>query len=127
MNVALDTNAFSDFIRGDPKRLDIIQTADRIYLPFITLGELRAGFVAGNKQSANASSLHQFLQGTRVSIVMPDEQTTSSYASLHFQLKRQGTPIPSNDLWIAALVVQHNLVLCTSDAHFNHLPQILRC
>jgi tRNA(fMet)-specific endonuclease VapC len=127
MNVALDTNAYSDFMRGDPARVQVIRTARHIHLPLIVLGELRAGFAAGNQESSNAANLQRFLNSPRASILLPDEQTTHHYAQLHLQLRRKGAAIPTNDLWIAALVVQHNLVLCTSDPHFLHLPQVVRC
>lgn len=127
MNVALDTNAYSDFMRGDPARVQIIRTARHIHLPLIVLGELRAGFAAGNQKSANAANLQRFLSSPRVSILLPDEQTTHHYAQIYLQLRNKGAAIPTNDLWIAALVLQHSLVLCTSDAHFQLLPQVLRC
>lgn len=127
MNVALDTNAYSDFMRGDPARVQVIRTARHIHLPLIVLGELRAGFAAGNQESTNAANLQWFLNSPRVSILLPDEQTTHHYAQLYLQLRKKGAAIPTNDLWIAALVVQHNLVLCTSDPHFQHLPQVVRC
>ena len=127
MNVALDTNAYSDFMRGDPARVQVIRTARHIHIPLIVLGELRAGFAAGNQESSNAANLQRFLNSPRVSILLPDEQTTHHYAQLYLQLRRKGAAIPTNDLWIAALVVQHNLVLCTSDPHFQHLPQVVRC
>jgi tRNA(fMet)-specific endonuclease VapC len=127
MNVALDTNAYSDFMRGDAGRVQILRMARHIHIPLIVLGELRAGFAAGSQQSPNAANLQRFLNSPRVSILSPDEQTTHHYAQLYLQLRKQGVAIPSNDLWIAALVVQHNLVLCTSDIHFQQLPQMLRC
>jgi predicted nucleic acid-binding protein len=61
-----------------------------------------------------------------VDVLYPDEQTTHHYANVFAQLRRQGTPVPTNDLWIAALVVQHDLVLFTQDAHFAKVPQIAR-
>ena len=127
MNVALDTNAYSDFMRGDQGRVQVIRTARHIYLPVIVLGELRAGFAAGNQSSANAANLQRFLHSSRVSILVPDEQTTHHYAQLYLQLRKKGAAIPTNDLWIAALVVQHGTVLCTSAAHFAHVPQVPRC
>ena len=127
MNVALDTNAYSDFMRGDPARVQIVRTARRLYLPLIVLGELRAGFAAGNRASTNAANLQRFLQSPRVSLLLPDEQTAHHYAELYLQLRQQGAAIPTNDLWIAALAVQHSAALCTSDAHFKHFPQLLQC
>lgn len=127
MNIALDTNAYSDFMRGEPARVQIIRTARHIQLPLMVLGELRAGFAAGNQKSTNAANLQRFLHSPRVSILLPDEQTTHYYAQLYLQLRKKGAAIPTNDLWIVALVLQHNLVLCTSDAHFQHLPQVVKC
>lgn len=127
MNIALDTNAYSDFMRGNPSRVHILRAARHIYLPLIVLGELRAGFSFGNQKSTNAANLQRFLNSPRVSILLPDDQTTHHYAQLYVQLRKESVAIPTNDLWIAAVAVQHNLVLCTSDAHFKHLPQMPRC
>ena len=60
-----------------------------------------------------------------VAVLYPDEQTTHQYATVFRQLRRQGTPIPTNDIWIAALVLQHDLALYARDRHFEHLPQIV--
>ena len=127
MNVALDTSAYSDFMRGDGDRVRVVRAARTIALPLIVLGELRAGFAAGNRESANAANLRRFLASPRVSILLPDEQTAHHYAQLHFQLRAKGAAIPTNDLWIASLVVQHDLILCTSDNHFRQLPQVATC
>ncbi len=127
MNVALDTNAYSDFMRGDGDRVRVVRAARTIALPLIVLGELRAGFAAGNRESANAANLRRFLASPRVSILLPDEQTAHHYAQLHFQLRAKGAAIPTNDLWIASLVVQYDLILCTSDNHFRQLPQVAIC
>ena len=127
MNVALDTNAYSDFMRGDASRVHIVRTARQLHLPLMVLGELRAGFAAGNRETTNAANLQRFLNSPRVSVLLPDEQTAHHYAQLYAQLRKKAVAIPTNDLWIAALVVQHHLVLCTSDAHFQHLPQLPRC
>lgn len=127
MNIALDTNAYSSFMRGDPARVQVIRFARQIHLPLIVLGELRAGFAAGSQKSTNAANLNRFLNSPRVSILLPDEQTTHHYGQVYLQLRRKGAAIPTNDLWIAALVIQHSLILCTSDAHFGHLPQVVKC
>lgn len=127
MRIALDTNAYSDFMRGSSARAQIVRTAHEILVPLIVLGELRAGFASGNQRSANAANLRRFLNSPRVSILNPDEQTTHHYGHLFRQLREAGTPIPSNDLWIASLVIQHELVLCTADAHYQSLPQLITC
>ena len=127
MNIALDTNAYSGFMRGDPERVRIVRAARSIAIPIIVLGELRAGFAAGNQESSNAANLQRFLASPRVSVLLPDEQTAHHYAQLYVQLRSDGEPIPTNDLWIASLAAQHDLVLCTSDRHFRRLPQVVTC
>jgi len=76
MNIALDTNAYSDFMRGEASRVQILRTARQIHLPLIVQGELRAGFAAGSQQSTNTAALQRFLNSPRVSILLPDDQTT---------------------------------------------------
>ena len=127
MNIALDTNAYSGFMRGDGERVQIVRAARSIVMPIIVLGELRTGFAAGDRESANAANLQRFLASPRVSALLPDEQTTHHYAQLHLQLRNKGARIPTNDLWIAAMAVQHDLVLCSSDRHFRQLPQVVTC
>jgi tRNA(fMet)-specific endonuclease VapC len=90
------------------------------------LGELRAGFLFGSEGKKNERNLELFLNRPRVRMLWADENTTHHYARLFLQLRRQGTPIPTNDIWIAALTLQHDLVLYSRDAHFNSLPQIPR-
>ena len=127
MNIALDTNAYSDFMRGDGERVQIIRAARSIAIPIIVLGELRAGLAAGNQESTNSANLQRFLASPRVSVLLPDEQTAHHYAQLYLQLRNKGASIPTNDLWIAALAVQHHVVLCTSDRHFRQVPQVVTC
>lgn len=126
MKVAIDTNRYTDLCRGLPEAVNPIMRADRVFLPFVVLGELRAGFQAGTRPRQNERLLTRFLSSPRVRLLLPDEQTTYHYATLFAQLRRQGTPIPTNDLWIAALVIQHNLALLARDAHFDHIAQLTR-
>jgi tRNA(fMet)-specific endonuclease VapC len=126
MKLALDTNAYSAAARGEPRSVALVQAAPHVCLPFIVLAELRAGFAAGTLGRRNEALLSRFLSSPRVSVVYADEQTTHHYANVFAQLQKQGTPVPTNDVWIAALVLQHDLALLTSDAHFSHLPQLAR-
>jgi tRNA(fMet)-specific endonuclease VapC len=126
MRIALDTNAYSAAARGEPKAVALLRAAHHLYLPFVVLAELRAGFASGTLGRRNEATLAQFLNSSRVSVLYADEQTTHHYAGVFAQLRRQGTPIPTNDIWIAAIVMQHDLVLFTSDAHFSHLPQLAK-
>ena len=127
MIVALDTNAYSDFLRGVTSRVAVVRGAERIHLPLIVLGELRAGFAAGNREADNLETLRQFLASPRVSILYPDQATTDHYANIFVDLRNRGAAIPTNDLWIAALAIQHNLDLCGSDAHFQDVRGLRLC
>lgn len=126
MRLALDTNRYVDFCRGDRQAVDRVQEAERIYLPFVTVAELRAGFLCGVKARHNERVLTRFLNSPRVRVLYPDEQTTHHYARLFLQLREQATPIPTNDIWIAALALQHDLPLYARDHHFDHVAQLVR-
>jgi tRNA(fMet)-specific endonuclease VapC len=126
VRLALDTNAYSAAARGEERAVALVRTADRVTVPFVVLAELRAGFAVGSAGRRNEAWLTRFLASPRVEVQYADEQTTHHYANVFAQLRRQGTPIPTNDIWIAALVLQHDLVLLTQDAHFSSIPQIAR-
>ena len=126
MRVALDTNRYVDLCKGVAETVALLEEAEVIVLPFVVLGELRAGFVHGRRQAENERILRQFLLKDGVRVLFADDQTTHHYASLFRQLRKQGTPIPTNDMWLAALVLQHNLALHARDKHFVHLPQLVR-
>ena len=126
MRLALDTNRYVDLCRGVPEVITALETAAAVYLPFVVGGERRAGFSVGSKGPTNERTLRRFLMRSGVEVLLADEQTTHHYAALYRQLRVQRTPIPSNDLWIAALVLQHDLALYARDQHFDHLPQLVR-
>jgi tRNA(fMet)-specific endonuclease VapC len=126
VRLALDTSGYTNLCRGDVSVVETVELADRVWLPFIVIGELRAGFAVGNQGPRNEAILRRFLLKSGVGVLYADEQTTHHYAAVYRQLRKQGTPIPTNDMWIAALVLQHSLVLCARDAHFDALPQITR-
>ena len=109
MRIAIDTNRYVDFCRGEERAVEIFRSAGEICLPLFVIAELRAGFRAGAKGRENEKFLIQFLNSPRVEVLSPDDQTTHHYAGLFVQLRKQGTPIPTNDLWIAALAVQQQL------------------
>jgi len=126
MKIALDTNRYVDLCKGLVNTVDLISKAENVFLPFIVLAELRAGFLIGRKGSDNERILRRFLMKPGVEVLFPDDQTTHHYANVFRQLRQQGTPIPTNDIWIAALVLQYNLSLHDRDRHFDSLPQLIR-
>jgi tRNA(fMet)-specific endonuclease VapC len=87
---------------------------------------LRAGFAVGTQGPRNEAVLRRLLLKSRVGVLYADDQTTHHYAAIYRQLRKQRTPIPTNDMWIAALVLQHSLVLLARDSHFDVLPQLAR-
>ncbi|HEY6763773.1 MAG TPA: type II toxin-antitoxin system VapC family toxin [Candidatus Sulfotelmatobacter sp.] len=109
VRLALDTNRYTDLCRGDVSVVETVELAQEVWLPFVVLGELRAGFAVGSQGPRNEAVLRRFLLKTGVSVLYADDQTTHHYAALYRQLRRQGTPIPTNDMWIASLVLQHSL------------------
>jgi tRNA(fMet)-specific endonuclease VapC len=125
VRVALDTNRYVDLCKGADETVQMLEEAEEVLMPFAVLGELRAGFVHGRREAENERVLRRFLLKDGVRVLFADEQTTHHYASVFRQLRKQGTPIPTNDMWIAALVLQHNLVLHARDKHFDHLPQLI--
>ncbi len=126
VRLALDTNRYTDLCRGDRSVVQAVETAPEIWLPFVVLGELRAGFAVGSQGPRNEAVLRRFLLKPGVGVLYADDQTTHHYAALYRQLRKQGTPIPTNDMWIAALVLQHSLILLARDVHFDALPQLIR-
>jgi len=126
VRLALDTNRYTDLCRGHASVVEAVELAEEVWLPFVVPGELRAGFSVGTQGPRNEAVLRRFLLKPGVSVLYADDQTTHHYAALYRQLRKQGTPIPTNDMWIAALVLQHSLVLFARDAHFDALPQLTR-
>jgi tRNA(fMet)-specific endonuclease VapC len=126
MKILVDSNRYRDFCEGIPEVVDIFRRAIEIHIPFVVVAELRAGFACSTKSLENERILTRFLHRPRVNLLLATDDTTRHYANLFRQLRAQGTPIPINDLWIAALAVEHDLILLSRDEHFCHLPQIER-
>jgi len=93
MRIAIDTDRYRDLCDGKRDVVERLETAEAIFVPFIVLGELRAGFAAGTKGQANERVLHRFLAQPGVDVLHTTEATTRSYAALYRQLRTQGTPI----------------------------------
>lgn len=126
MRLAIDTNRYVDLCGGVPEVVEVLEAASRVFMPFVVLAELRAGFSVGKRGAENERTLRRFLMKDGVEVLFADDQTTHHYAVAYRQLREQGTPIPTNDLWIVALVLQHNLVLLAGDHHFDRVPQLTR-
>ena len=123
--IVLDTSAYSAFLRGNEAVARALQEADEITLTPVILGELAAGFLLGKHEKRNRTVLREFLASPRVKIREIDEETSERYAVIFTYLREQGTPIPTNDIWIAASAMQHGLKLITTDAHYRKVPQVI--
>ena len=123
--IILDTSAYSAFLRGNALIKSEIQQADQIALNPIILGELLAGFSMGTKEINNRATLQEFLSSPRVNIMEIDEGTSERYEEIVKTLYENGTPIPTNDIWIAASAMQHGLRVLTTDEHYLNVSQII--
>jgi tRNA(fMet)-specific endonuclease VapC len=123
--ILLDTNFYTAFKSNQQEAVRIIQEAELVGINVIVIGELLAGFRAGSKENVNRRELDLFLDSPRVDLFLVDDETAEYYAKLFQDLKRKGTPIPSNDMWIAASAIQHGLWLATKDEHFRSVDGLL--
>jgi len=124
-SVMLDTSAYSAFKRGHSEIVRAIQEADLVGMSPVAIGELLAGFLRGAQRKKNEEELAAFLRSPRVRITPLDEETSRRYAAILGSLWKAGTPIPTNDIWIAAGAMQWGWpVLCT-DAHYAKIPQVI--
>jgi len=126
VRVALDTNRLTDLFQGDSALAERLGTCEQVWIPLIVLAEIKAGFLGGMQHRRNEALLQGLLAKPTVGVLLPGRETAEHYARLFVQLKRAGTPVPDNDLWIAALILEHDLVLITRDRHFESIPQLLR-
>ncbi len=124
-SVTLDTNAYSNFKRGLERVVEWLARAERVLVPVPVLAELRVGFRGGAKEERNLLELEAFLSSPRVSVSELGEHTAILFAEIHGVLKRKGTPIPINDVWIAASAMEHGSVLLSDDEHFKHVEGLL--
>ena len=124
--IIIDTNIYSRAMRDDLNVTTALRQANHIGISAISIGELLSGFKGGNKEQKNRQELGQFLDSSRICLYSLDENTAEYYSSILNQLKDQGTPIPTNDIWIAATAFQYGLPLYTFDKHFSNIAGLLR-
>lgn len=118
-NILLDTNAYSNLIRGDTKVQELLEKAERVWMSSIVIGELLAGFSFGSKKEENKILLEKFLEKRSVFVTDVSQETAEFFAVVATQLRRAGTPIPTNDIWIAAQTLEMGAVIITFDSHFE--------
>ena len=123
--ILIDTNIYVAFKKNDKQVLKVLKNVDFIGIGVTALAELYAGFAGGSKKSTSCEELDAFLRSPRVSICNHDETTAEFYATIFHSLKKNGTPIPTNDIWIAATAMKMGLALFTLDAHFSQIDGLI--
>ena len=122
--LCLDTCAYSHFMRGYNNALEAIRSARRVFVPTIVLGELRTGFKLGSRTHENEAELRRFLDESVVEVLHVDDQVSEVYAQIIVGLRHEGTPIPTNDAWIAAIASCAGATVLTYDQHFRLIPNV---
>ncbi len=113
----LDTNALSAFADEDPAILTILAQAEQVAVPVVVLGEYRYGIAQSRNKAGYSTWLDNLLPDCMALDI--NEKTTLYYADIHLELRRAGRPIPTNDIWVAALSRQHRLSILSRDRHFD--------
>jgi tRNA(fMet)-specific endonuclease VapC len=121
----IDTNVYVAFKRNYQSVINIIRRLDFIGIDITVMAELYTGFRGGTKEVKNRNELELFLNNPRVHILNHEPETAEFYALIFHDLKKHGTPIPTNDIWIAAIAMQHGLALLTLDEHFSKIDGLL--
>ena len=118
-------SAYTAFKRGDAGIVAVLQHAPTIIICTTVLGELLAGFAAGQRESVNRGELTRFINVPRVKVVPGTAATADLYALIYAALRRKGRPIPTNDLWIAATALAHRMPVVTRNVeHFRRVPHL---
>jgi tRNA(fMet)-specific endonuclease VapC len=120
----LDTSAYSHFRRGDPDVSGLLDVAEWIGLPAIVLGELRTGFLLGARARENEAELRQFLDHPVVEELPVEGEVSRHFAEIVVDMRRAGTPLPTNDLWIAATAARYGALVLTYDGHFKKIARV---
>ncbi len=121
----IDTNIYSLAMNGDADVVKTLRELERIGFSAISIGELLSGFKGGSRESQNREELNFFLDSPRVAVHPVDEDTADFYAAVLNNLKAAGTPIPTNDIWIAAAAFQHGYPMYSRDKHFLMIPGLV--
>ena len=125
IRLCLDTTGYSRLMRGSDRLRERLEEADEVLLPVTVLGELHAGFQGGRREEENRGVLTAFRRQPGVVVIDTTDNVSQRYAALVSTLKRQGTPIPTNDIWIAAAALENGGRIVAYDAHFAAVPGLL--
>jgi predicted nucleic acid-binding protein len=119
--LSLDTSAYSKFRAGDTRVHDLIAAAEIVLVPAVVLGELYGAFEMGSRVRENRITLSEFLTEPFVKVVPISADVARQYGRVYAGLRRSGTPIPANDVWIAAATIDQGACLLTFDRDFERV------
>lgn len=119
--ILLDTNAYTALLSGDVAVLEVLEAAEAVLVSIFVLGELYAGFKGGSKEAANLALLESFLRKSTVHVLNATTETAAIFGGIKAALKKAGTPLPINDIWIAAHTVETSSSLVSYDRHFEKI------
>jgi len=122
--ILLDTNAFTALAYGNEKVREFLSQADKIYLPYVVVAELLYGFKKGNRETKNRAVLKAFEAKLEVTRIYATAETLEIYSEVFLELKNNDTPIPVNDVWIAACAIETGSVVVTFDKHFTNISKL---
>ncbi len=125
MKIMLDTSAYVGFKRNAVEAVEIIVKAELIVFSPVVMGELMLGFRNGTRFKENMDDLDRFLEHEAVDLVPIGKITSDRYSRIAVKLRQQGTPIPTNDIWIAAHAMEQGAELITSDQHFDKISGLV--
>lgn len=123
--VLLDTNAYTRLLLGDKAVLEVLGRADTVFMSIFVLGELYAGFRGGKREPENRSQLDDFLRRPTVRVLTATLETSDIFGAIKHRLRSAGTPIPINDVWIAAHATESGSRLVSYDRHFSQVAGLL--
>lgn len=123
-SIVLDTSAYSMLRRGRTEILDVLASASRVHVPATVLGELQAGFRLGRRLEDNLARLEECLAEEEVEVVPIDEVVAEEYGRTLSRPRRTGTPIPTNDIWIAACADRVGARPVTHDPDLHRIPDL---
>ncbi|HEY7891807.1 MAG TPA: type II toxin-antitoxin system VapC family toxin [Solirubrobacteraceae bacterium] len=120
----LDTSAYSNFRRGNEELAALLDQAELVGVSTIALGEMRTGFLLSGRRQRNETELEAFLENPAVEVLQVDRETSRHYAEIVAELRKAGTPLPTNDIWIAATAARNGITVLTCDEHFDRIVRV---
>lgn len=120
-HILIDTNIYIEAMRGTEEIVEKLKIVDTIGISAVSIGELLSGVKLQDKPEKYADQLKEFLDSPRVEFLNLTYTTADFYSEIYVKLRKAGTPIPTNDMWIAATALEHGLFIFTLDKHFDHI------